>query len=74
MDLAEIAYFESEGQYTKIVFIDSKKDPFISSMPIRHFEEMISDDFYRCHRSYIVNLDAVQSFTFTNAILQYPQA
>ncbi|MCI5057509.1 MAG: LytTR family DNA-binding domain-containing protein [Flavobacteriales bacterium] len=68
MDLADIAFFESDGQYTKIVFNDIKRDDFTSSMPIRHFEEMISDDFYRCHRSYIVNLNSVNSFSFTNSI------
>lgn len=68
IDLADVAYFESEGQYTNIVYKELSEGKFVSSMPIRHFEEMLGDDFFRCHRSFIVNLKFVKSFTFTNNI------
>lgn len=68
IELDDVCYFESDGQYTRIVFFNKEDGIFVSSMPIKHFEEIITNNFFRCHRSFIVNLKNVKSFTFSNDI------
>ena len=60
----EILYIESLKDYIKIV-TDSPK-PLIVKQTISSLEEMLPDtDFIRIHRSYIVAIDKIKSYTPT---------
>ncbi len=55
IDLSKIQYLQSDNNYTTIVLDD--KQEFISSKNIGYYEEiLVSNNFYRIHNSYLVNL------------------
>jgi len=61
VNLHDILYFESDGNYTT-VFMHGDKSVLISK-PIARFEEMVqSSVFFRIHNSYLVNLLHVSKF------------
>ncbi len=56
-----IMYLEGDAKYTKIHTVDDKD--FLSSKNIGEFEEFLDDEvFFRCHRSWIVNLNFINKF------------
>lgn len=55
----EILYCEAEGSYVKIV---TEKGTFIQRMTLKKTMEMLSDDFVKIHRSYVVNKQKISSF------------
>ncbi|WP_276974854.1 LytTR family DNA-binding domain-containing protein [Flavobacterium filum] len=69
IDEEEIVYFKAEGQYTKI--LTCKKESYTSSKNLGEIEETLSDNFFRCHKSWIINLKYVSSFIKeqSNAVL-----
>lgn len=55
----EILYFESDGG---IVVAATLTERFITDFSLKFLEENLSErTFFRCHRSYIVRLDAIES-------------
>jgi len=60
----EILYCEAEGSYVKIV---AENGTFIQRMTLKKTLEMLSDDFVRIHRSYIINKNKISSYK-SNAI------
>lgn len=59
--LNEIAYIESQREYIRIV---TAKREFISKMSTNEIEALLpADQFRRVHRSFIVALDKIESFT-----------
>jgi two-component system response regulator LytT len=59
--LKEIAYIEAYKDYVK-VFLTGKPNPLLSLSSMKSMEEMLpSDKFMRIHRSYIINLDQIDS-------------
>lgn len=55
----EILYCEAEGSYVKIV---AENGTFIQRMTLKKTLEMLSDDFIKIHRSYVVNKYKISSF------------
>jgi len=59
--LKEIAYIEAYKDYVK-VHLAGKLNPLLSLTSMKSMEEMLpSDNFMRIHRSYIINLDHIDS-------------
>ena len=56
LSLDDVYYFEADEMYTNI-FLANKKSQVICK-PLKHFHEQLNSNpfFYRCHRSYIINL------------------
>lgn len=61
VNLDDIMYFESDGNYTT-VFMKGDKQILVSK-PIGRFEEMvITSPFFRIHNSYLINLNYISKF------------
>jgi two-component system LytT family response regulator len=58
-----ILYLEGDGSYTKVVCRDSSV--YTASRNLKYFEGVLStnEDFFRCHKSYIINLSQVVGLT-----------
>lgn len=58
----DIVYCESDSAYCKLVFRDGKS--LLLSRTLKDVEEtLLSEQFYRIHHSYLVNLNYVQKYT-----------
>jgi two-component system, LytTR family, response regulator len=61
LDIKNIVFCESEGNYTKVYCLDKSAELF--TKPLKEFEELLSDSaFYRVHHSYLVNLKQVAKY------------
>lgn len=60
IDLEDIRYIESYSDYLKIYTNDEQ---IVTRQTMASMEEMLSDDFIRIHRSYIIALNHMKSFT-----------
>jgi two-component system LytT family response regulator len=57
-NIDDIVYCESEGSYTRLMFIDKKTE--LVSRNLKEFEEMLGPSgFCRIHHSFVVNLKHV---------------
>ncbi len=57
LELDQIHYFQAEGDYTRVV---AQPGSYLSSYSLKALEERLEPrQFFRCHRSYIVNLGHV---------------
>lgn len=66
--LKDIIYIETEKRNVKI---HTRTQECLCSENMNYMEEMLADSgFYRCHRSYIINLDRVRSFDHANVYLE----
>lgn len=64
IDLCEIIYLKADNVYTE--FYLANKDMRVISRPIKEYEKMLSGkDFFRTHRSYLINLNQVKTFSKT---------
>ncbi len=64
INLEEIKYFKSEGNYISI-FMENRK--ILTLMTLKELEHKLPDYFQKVHRSYIVNLNKID-FIDSNAI------
>lgn len=61
VNIGEILYCEAQGAYTK-VYLNSGKS-ILTSKPLGDFEDQLSSqNFFRIHHSYIINLNKVKEF------------
>lgn len=61
ISLAEIMYIESQREYIKIVTLNSE---YLTKMSTNEIEAFLStDQFKRIHRSFIIAVNKIQSFT-----------
>lgn len=60
VSLNTILYFEGYNGYTKIHLINHTE--IVSSYNIGKFEKMLNTSFFKCHKSYIINLEKVTAF------------
>jgi len=74
IDTENIIYCEADGDYSKIYTnlletIDKKKY-FVATINLKNLEDLLqSTSFYRCHRSYFINLKYFHEFILkTNSI------
>ena len=63
IELDRIEYIEAQNKYVQFFLTDGKV--LSSTQPLYNYEDSLSIDdcFYRCHRSYIVNLQHIHTFT-----------
>ena len=62
VDLAEIAYIEGLRNYIRIHFMAAAAKPLLSKLSLKAIEEKLSPaKFARVHKSFIVNLDKIDS-------------
>lgn len=67
IQLSDIQYLEADGNYTDII-TDGQK--YVVTAKLGHLEnELQSGPFFRCHRSYMVNLNAVDGFDDANIFM-----
>ncbi len=60
IQISDILYLQSSGNYTEFYFANSPK--LISSRPIKQYEELLQNhQFYRVHKSYVINMNHVQA-------------
>ncbi|MDB5273922.1 MAG: two component transcriptional regulator, LytTR family [Chitinophagaceae bacterium] len=61
VDLSDIMYIEGLKDYVKI-YLEEKNAPILSLMSMKAIEEQLPPlDFMRIHRSYIINLNKIES-------------
>lgn len=61
INICDILYGESDGNYTTIWLIGDK--PIISSTSLREYDELLKDwGFFRVHKSYLVNVRHINRF------------
>ena len=61
VNVSDIIYCESSGPYTK--FILKQADRIVTSRHLKEYETMLSGyDFFRIHKSYLVNLREIQKY------------
>lgn len=69
VDVQDIVFCKADGSYTELVFIDNRH-PIISSKPIKYFEDLLEEyEFYRPHKSYLVNLQHISGFSRNESML-----
>jgi two-component system LytT family response regulator len=56
----KIYYLEASSMYT-VIHLETGQ--FVASKPIKDFEEILSDNFFRIHRSYIINCNYVVKYS-----------
>ncbi len=60
-DLVNIVHLEASSNYTFLYFSNMNK--IISSRVLKDFEDLLPhDQFFRCHRSHIINLNFIQKY------------
>jgi two-component system LytT family response regulator len=58
---ADILYCEGDNNYTTIHTANSK---IVSSKTLKDYDEMLAgNSFFRCHKSYLVNMNHIQKFS-----------
>ena len=66
----KIAFVEGEGKYCIIHFVD-KRDSLESHETLSDVERRLSKkSFFRCHKSYLVNMRYISSYSHTDVILE----
>ena len=61
VEFADLHYLESYGEYVKV---HTKNGMLLSSQTMTHFEEHLpSAQFYRIHRTYLINMELVQEIS-----------
>ncbi|MBL7910556.1 MAG: response regulator transcription factor [Bacteroidia bacterium] len=56
----DVVYFNADGKYTNI--FTNKGETFTSSKNIGEIEGTLSDNFFRCHKSWIINLKYITKY------------
>ena len=60
LDIDEIVNIEASGPYSQFYTIDKKQ--YMTSKPLAHYEDLLrNNNFYRLHRSHLINLLHVNS-------------
>jgi two-component system LytT family response regulator len=70
VEVHEISFCKADGNYTEVHFHDFKS-PILSSKPIKHFEELLEPyNFFRTHKSFLVNINYIKGFNKADSMLQ----
>lgn len=66
VELSDILFFQGDGSYTKVFLKDGKMVTI--SKGLKNFETLLSDspEFFRCHKSYLVNINYITEYIKTN--------
>jgi two-component system LytT family response regulator len=69
IDADEIIFIEADGNYSKVTFVD-KTTKYVS-LQIKHLNAQLDSlDFYRVHKSFIVNLERVLRYNTQENIIE----
>lgn len=61
ISVVDIMYLEGDAKYTTLHLLNGQR--YVSSKNIGEFEELLDNStFFRCHRSWMVNLNCVEKF------------
>ncbi|WP_040250233.1 LytR/AlgR family response regulator transcription factor [Psychroserpens mesophilus] len=60
VDMEDIIYCKSDGNYTEIHLINNEKQ--MLSKKLKEVEKQTSDSFFRAHNSYLVNINFIKEF------------
>ena len=73
--LSNIVYFEASGSYTDIYLINNNSKPICSSVSIGEYEKRLAghSDFFRVHRTTIVNINHILRFSKKDRSLIFPE-
>ena len=67
--LQNILYFEAVGsRHTLVLHMDDEVLEFNSSL--NHFEEKLGEDFWRCHRSFLVNRSRIRNVRLKDNLVE----
>ena len=59
----DIIYLAADNHYTNLYSANTKNEPISISLPLKQIEEITNNsNFFRCNRSYIINLNYVTEF------------
>lgn len=62
LEMKDIVYLQSDGPYTTIYLKQSSK--IVSSKHLKEYEELLAEfDFFRIHKSYMVNLTEIKQYS-----------
>ncbi len=64
--LSEIRYIEAQGHY---IIVNTISNSFKTKMNLSEIQTTLSNEFFRCQRSFIVNLKYIRKITKTTVIL-----
>lgn len=66
IDTTEIVYLKADNSYTSIHLNNGKTH--VTSRFLKNFEDHLKNNssFFRCHKSYIINIDYVKSYSKSN--------
>ncbi|SET97278.1 LytR/AlgR family response regulator transcription factor [Hymenobacter actinosclerus] len=64
--LSDILYFEALQNYVRLHTVGEK---FVFDSTMKELEQKLPDQFFKTHRSYIVNLDHVQAYEESSVLL-----
>ena len=68
LSLSDIVHIESDGSYT--TFFTNTTEKHVVSRHMKEFERLLPDkQFFRCHKSHIINLDCVKKFVRNDGFL-----
>ncbi|GLR15999.1 LytR/AlgR family response regulator transcription factor [Portibacter lacus] len=66
---ADILFCKSDSNYTHFILKDGST--VLASKSLKYFQEILGDSlFIRCHASYLVNKDQIESIMKNNALLE----
>ena len=62
LNTSDIIYCEASSNYT--IICTANNNHIMSSKTLKEYEEMLDETkFFRCHKSYLINLDHIKKFT-----------
>jgi DNA-binding LytR/AlgR family response regulator len=67
VNLKEITRLEGEGSYTYVHLSDG--DKHVLSYHLGYFEPRLNDDFFRVHKSHIINLQFINRVHRTDGLI-----
>ncbi|MCF0130186.1 MAG: response regulator transcription factor [Pseudobutyrivibrio sp.] len=69
-----ITYIEGCGKRSILHFADNR-EPVMNNETLSAIEERVSDNaFFRCHKSFLVNMEHIESYTHTDVMLDSNEA
>ena len=62
---------KAEGNYS-VIYLAGKQQQEIVSRTLKEFEDMLTEfNFFRVHRTYLINLDHIKEYSRTNQSSDY---
>lgn len=69
--IKDIVMCKAEGNYS-VIYLSGKNQQEIVSRTLKEFEDMLTEyNFFRVHRSYLINLDHIKEYNRTNQSSDY---